>query len=112
METIFQYADGSANRYIISKEMIEYVPVKKENSSTGFYSGGEPAKKEITPLVFSELQKKLMALIDQRDLHIEDRIKMSGVITHNSECHKEKYIIKPCDQIRQLEGFLKELILK
>lgn len=111
MET-FQYADGSANRYIISKEMIEYVPVKKENSSSGFYSGGEPAKKEITPEEFSLIERMLMALIDQRNLHIEDRVMMSGVITHNSECHKEKYIIKPCDQIRELEKFLKELVLK
>jgi hypothetical protein len=50
--THYQYADGSANVYIIKADSLEYIPVTPEESATGMYSGGEPKKAVLTPEEF------------------------------------------------------------
>jgi hypothetical protein len=37
----YSYSDGNSNVYNITSDKIEYIPVKKENSSSGTYSGGK-----------------------------------------------------------------------
>src|SRR6186713_2728744 len=55
----YQYADGSANVYIIKPDSLEYIPVKPEESSTGFYSGGDPKKIALKPEEFRNVQAML-----------------------------------------------------
>ncbi len=45
---IYHYYDGSGNHYKIEKQIIEYIPVKPIESSSGNYSGGEPFKRSLT----------------------------------------------------------------
>ena len=55
---IYEYADGSGNKYIIKNDLkifIEYIPIKPHLSSSGFYDGGDYKKKEITKLDFNKI---------------------------------------------------------
>jgi hypothetical protein len=118
--THYEYADGSANRYVILPESLEYIPVKPEESSTGMYSGGEPKKIEITEVQFQTLKSLLEKAIANHEVLITDRIKMSGqisVITNNSmsaftNTSNEEYILNPgCAEIVSIEGALKALLI-
>lgn len=53
----YEYSDCNANRYILTVDSLEYTPVQHHESSTGFYSGGEPKKKSITPQTYELIRR-------------------------------------------------------
>lgn len=109
--TSYQYADGSANVYVIKSDSLEYIPVKPEESSTGFYSGGDPKKVAIRPEEFRKLQSMFEAAKKKHEIHIPDRIKTSGMITTFSGQEKTSFILKPgCHEITAIETELKRLL--
>lgn len=52
----YQYIDGNGNLWRITKDSVQYVPIKPENSSSGFYSGGEPFEKKLEEAVFQHVE--------------------------------------------------------
>lgn len=107
----YQYADGSANVYIIKPDSLEYIPIKPEESSTGFYSGGDPKKVSVTPDEYRSLSAMLEAAKKKHEIHIPDRIKTSGMITTFSGSEKTHFILKPgCTEITAIETELKSLL--
>ncbi|GIL22970.1 MAG: hypothetical protein BroJett042_14830 [Bacteroidota bacterium] len=74
------YADGSANRYEISIHELKYIPVKPEDSSTGMYSGGEPAQVVLSKEQYNHLKNLFETALTQTDQQIPDRIKTSGLV--------------------------------
>lgn len=103
----FSYSDGSGNRYEIKGNHIEYIPVEPAFSSTGFYNGGEPTKKEITELQAHQLDHLVQLALDETTAHIDRRRKGSGLV----HTHKKTAIltINSTSKI-DLEKALKELI--
>lgn len=109
--TTYQYSDGSANVYIIKSDSLEYVPIKAEQSSTGFYSGGDPKKVALKTEDFRNLRAVLEAARAKHEIHIPDRIKTSGMITTFSGTEKTQFILTPgCKEITVIEGELKRLL--
>lgn len=109
--TYYQYADGSANAYIIKPDSLEYIPVKPEESSTGMYSGGDPKKVALKPEEFRNVTAMLEAAKKNHSIHIPDRIKTSGMITTISGDEKTHFILKPgCKEITIIEAELKKLL--
>jgi hypothetical protein len=109
--TTYEYGDGNGNAYIITTDSIEYVPVKKENSSTGNYSGGEPVKKKITESDYQQVQSYVHEIFGNASIHIKDRMKGSGRISVvNNQEERQVVIIWQCDEKEQLEGLLTNLI--
>lgn len=109
--TSYHYADGSANVYIIKADSLEYIPVKPEESSTGFYSGGDPKKVAIKPEEFRSLQAMFETAKKKHEIHIPDRIKTSGMITTFSGQEKTTFIIEPgCKELKAIETELKRLL--
>ena len=107
----YQYADGSANVYIIKHDSLEYVPVKPKESSTGFYSGGDPKKIALKPEEFRTVQAMLEAAKKKHEIHIPDRIKTSGMITTFSGTEQTHFILEPgCKEITAIESELKRLL--
>lgn len=105
----YQYADGSANVYILKPDSLEYVPVKPEESSTGMYSGGEPKKVALAPEEFRAISNLLEGAIKKTEIHIPDRVKTSGTITTFSGNEKRSVMLKPgCKEIAELEAALKK----
>jgi hypothetical protein len=109
----YTYADGSANHYVISASSLQYIPVKPEESSTGMYSGGDPADVKLTEEQFKSVQQLLENAISATGNHITDRIKMSGAITRITASDTVTIILKPgVPEQAALESALKQLIKK
>ena len=109
--TQYQYADGSANLYIITPDSLEYVPVKPAESSTGMYSGGDPKKVALKTEEFRNVRALVEAAKKNHAVHIPDRIKTSGMITTISGTEKTHFILKPgCKEITDIETRLKKLL--
>jgi hypothetical protein len=101
------YADGSANRYEISAIELRYIPVKPEESSTGMYSGGEPARIALNEEQYIQLKNLFEAAIAQTDQQIPDRIKTSGLVVVG----EKQVILKPESAIKgEIENKLNELL--
>lgn len=79
-DAVYIYADGSANLYFVTPTFIEYAPMTPERSSSGMYSGGEPAKVPIDESSFSIIEEVIESFTKNTADHIPDRIKMSGNI--------------------------------
>ncbi len=107
----YQYADGSANVYIITSDSLEYIPVKPEESSTGMYSGGEPKKTALSIQEFRNVRFMLEAAKKNHAAHIPERIKTSGIITTISGDESTNFILRPgCKEITEIETQLKKLL--
>lgn len=83
--TIFSYADGSANLYFITNDFLEYAPMTPERSSSGMYSGGDPAKIALNEEQFNVLKTVFEIASEELNDHIPNRIKMSGNICFEQE---------------------------
>jgi hypothetical protein len=109
----YYIADGSGNLYKITSSnlQIEYNPVKPENSSTGFYSGGEYVKKTISKEQYSTLAGKIQKVVDNKNIRIKDRVKGSFAITVAKGKNKKSYLVaNGSEEIQGLESYLKDLI--
>lgn len=110
-QTYYHYADGSANVYVLTSDSLEYIPVRPEESSTGFYSGGVPKKVALTPRQFRYVRAMFESAKARHDIHLPDRIKTSGVITTFSGTEKNSIILKPgSEQLVEIEKQLKKLL--
>ena len=111
---IYEYADGSGNKYIIKKDLkifIEYIPIKPHLSSGGFYDGGDYKKKEITKLDFNKMISIFKEALRNKESHIESRIKTSGLLTLQVENKKKSCILKPNSKdLREVEKILQDIM--
>lgn len=108
----YEYADGSANLYLLTETSLEYLPVKPEESSTGRYSGGDPKTVAVTPAEFNELKDLFDKALENTSIHIPDRMKTSGMISMIGST-KKQCIIKPgCAEMIAIEEALKRTLYK
>ncbi len=106
---LYSYADGSANIYYITKDRIEYAPMTPMRSSSGTYSGGDPATVKINKGQFLAVKKVFeLAALKTKD-HIKDRVKMSGNISFVEE-QKSYNLAYQSDSQKAIEIILKTLI--
>ena len=107
----YEYADGSANLYLLTEQELRYVPITPEQSSTGRYSGGEPKTVPITPDQFNALKTLLDNALSNTSIHISDKIKTSGMISLIGSTDKKQCIIKPgCAEMIAIEEALKRTL--
>lgn len=109
-EETLTYADGSWNVYEIKKESIEYIPVKKENSSTGNYSGGEPVSKSITEEAWEKIKTEFDAVYTNKKIQIKDRVMGSGMLLIIKKGKQSTVLIGKSPEMESLEMSLKKLI--
>lgn len=110
----YSYSNGSGNTYIIKNDQtktLEFIPVKPQYSSSGIYDGGDPALKEINDTQYEQIIIALNTAINNKECHIENRIKTSGLIT-KKENEKEEVIIisSNSEELLEIEILLKEFI--
>ena len=107
----YTYSDGSANTYKIAPEMLEYIPVRKEHSSSGNYSGGTAKTVKISSDDYSLIRGLLEEAIAQKAAHTALRAKMSGRISRNIESEETEVILRPGAAIKnQIEKKLSEFL--
>lgn len=109
-KTSYEYADGSANLYLLTETQLRYVAVVPEESSSGTYSGGGNKTVTISVGQFNELKKLFDQTIANSSIHIPDRIMMSGMVSRIGSSNKQ-CIIKPnCAEMVELEKALKKVL--
>jgi hypothetical protein len=109
----YVYADGSANRYIITSDTLKYDPVRPEESSTGTYSGGDPKVVSISPEQFESIGQLFDKALANKAVHIEDRIKTSGAISIVKGETRTQIILAPgCAEKEAIESLLKQILAK
>ena len=111
MSVTYEYHDGSANRYIINNDTIEYIPIKPAQSSSGFYDGGDYVKKEISKSQYKNIISIFVEAIKNKESHIKNRVKMSGRIIELEGDKKNIYILSPnSEEKNNIERVLREII--
>jgi len=109
--TDYSYADGSANVYELRGHVLEYIPVKPEESSTGTYSGGEPKTVTISTQQRDTLQSLFEKAILNTAVHQKDRAKGTGAITMIKSKEEQRYILRMgCAEIGRIEEALKKFL--
>ena len=110
-QKIFNYLDGNGNQYIIKNDVIEYKPVKPIYSSSGVYNGGNYSKKELSKIQYNQLTTMLNLAIKNKNIHIKNRVKMSGMIVIQEENKQYAYILSPdSKETQKIEKILHDLI--
>jgi hypothetical protein len=100
------YTDGNNNKYEVYKDRINYIPVTKENSSSGIYSGGEPKNITIDKNIYNQIQKLIKQTIKDKKYHLTSRIMGCGTISKNN---KTIFISRESKSLNNLETYLKEI---
>jgi hypothetical protein len=109
----YEYADGNANLYLMTQTSLRYVPVTPQESSSGTYSGGNPITVAITQAQYNELKTIFDKAIDNKNIHIEKRQMLSGMITLMGDFENGQCILKPgCAEMATIEQKLKAIISK
>lgn len=92
----YEYADGNNNVYTISETSIKYTPIKKQESSSGVYSGRDPKEKEISNEVYKKLEKLFESAFSAKKEQRTDRVMQSSLLIHYvSKIMSRKIILKP-----------------
>lgn len=81
IDAVYNYADGSNNVFMITSDSLEYKPMTPIRSSSGTYSGGEAKKVSITKDEFEKIESLFNQAIENKSMHIEKRVMMSGMLT-------------------------------
>jgi len=103
-----KYADGNGNRYVITNDSIEYIPVTPEMSSSGIYSGGSPKKCSITKDDFSVIEKDINRIVNNPDIHISTRMKGTGMFSiYRNENIEKEIFVDSSDELTDFEENLK-----
>ena len=110
-DIIYNYFDGNGNKFIVKRTSLEYIPVKPINSSSGLYDGGKHVIKEISQIKYNKIESAILDGLRNKESHIKDRVKGSGMIIINSKLEKETSILKPhSDNLIKIEKVLNEVI--
>jgi hypothetical protein len=103
---LFIYTDRSNNTWHISRNRVKYTPIKPEMSSSGVYDGGLAADVEIDDIQFVKLRNLTSRMLNNTDLHIEDRVKTSVVISRAIDKDTESAMLIFDDTFEHLELIL------
>lgn len=101
----YEYSDGSANRYVITPDSLEYIPVQPHESSTGSYSGGVPKKIAITAETYGLITQALDAALLNKAIHTDQRAKMTGLVRVKSK--RVEAIISPGVELATIDSLFK-----
>lgn len=107
---ILEYGDGSGNLLVITPGAIEYIPVKKENSSSGMYDGGSARMQKIPDSDYIKIERMFEEIFGNKKIQITNREMGSGMLK-STEGSKEKIIIiSSSPEKDQLEQLLTSLL--
>jgi hypothetical protein len=107
---IYTYSDGSANQYRITKDSIEYFPVKPAQSSTGTYDGGDPVKKQMAPELFQQFEQLVKDAGADTNEHTSERGKGTAMISVYDGTSSSSFILRMGSaRVREIENVLAKM---
>ena len=106
-QTSIAYTDGSNNTYIITKKNINYVAIKKENSSSGIYSGGKDVNVAIDANQYKQIKTFIKKLETDKTNISKERNMGCGTLENKN---KPIYIAMNSPLKKEFEDYLKKII--
>jgi hypothetical protein len=105
------YTDGNGNLYTLYTTKLVYSPIKKEMSSSGYYSGGVAKTVNISNEQFTNIAKIITQAINNTNIHIEQRVMGSGIVTNFIDGAKNRSykITQKAKEFIVLDAFMKDL---
>ena len=109
------YHDGIGNGFHFEQASARdearytYSPVTPERSSTGMYSGGEPAAGTLDRARTAELWRRVRQLEAETSLHTESRDKGTGAFALVMPGGKRAFIVQRGDELIAFDEFLAPL---
>lgn len=104
------YHDGNANGYRLWQDaevaQYEYTPVTPATSSSGTYSGGDPARGELTAAQAGEVWTRVEALARDASLHVAARAKGTGAFEVTTAGETRRFIVAAGERLRELDAAL------
>jgi hypothetical protein len=111
--TYYSYADGSGNTYVITRDRLEYIPVKPKEGSSFQYSGGNPASTTLSEAEFNGLVQLFEKFLQQTEVHTETRVMMSALIVRHADADQRQAILRPgCREILIIETEFNKLLTR
>ena len=112
---IHEYLDGNGNKYVLTSEgknkWIEYIPMKPDLSSSGYYDGGSHVIKEISDVQFNKILSIMNEAMKNEKSHVRNRMKKSGMIIIHEISETRSCILDPASkEIHEIEEILQEII--
>ena len=80
----YTYIDGNNNTYVLTSSTLDYKPIKKEESSSGTYSGGEPKNMAVTREQYVKLEGIIDLIKKDKANIIKDRSMGCGTLAVNN----------------------------
>ncbi|MBI5540087.1 MAG: hypothetical protein HY951_08515 [Bacteroidia bacterium] len=108
-QTSIVYIDGSNNKYTITKDKVDFVAVKKEQSSSGIYSGGENTSKRIKPKQFTKINSLILNIETDSINHVSDRLMGCGTL-YKANSKTPIYIAMNSLSKNNFESYLKKML--
>jgi len=89
----YSYSDGSGNTYHLYKNRVEYLPIQPSESSSGTYSGGQPAVRKLGQEDYNLIRTALESGIADTASHVSDRAMNTGLIVRRTRGKDETWIL-------------------
>ena len=107
----YRYFDGNGNDFTLTPTKLVYAPVRKEESSSGQYSGGDAKTVGVTPAQFEAIEKLMTTAESNVDSHIEARVMMSAEVVKLELGKRTRFILRPgCAEQVAIEKVLRDLL--
>lgn len=111
---ILTYSDGSANGFRFEQAgtapaRYQYTPVKPEESSTGFYSGGKPASGNLDAKQVEALTRFVRDFEADQKSHVAERAKGTGAFKLSEAGGSREFIVEMGAQLQAFNEFLAPL---
>ncbi len=106
-----RYADGNNNTYYIAATTLVYSPISALQSSSGYYSGGQPATLALTSVQY----QAILLLFEQAKTavaaHQDQRTKFTSVL-HFRALHQTILLAHQTDTNQNLQKYLNSFVTK
>jgi hypothetical protein len=103
-----RYSDINNNSYSATEKELVYSPVKAEQSSSGFYSGGDPARQTLRPEDWEILEQLVMAILDNESIHLKQRRMLTVLLrVEQADLKRSSLILARSEEQAALEAFLR-----
>jgi|GEM_PF-3418748 len=106
----FRYFDLNNNVYSAEQLKIEYTPITKEQSYTGKYDGGKPAKGKLTQKKMDKIKEKVQTIADSKSLRTKHRSGKCAMLIVYLEDKTKRYILPESGEQGKLDDLLKAAV--
>ena len=110
IDSQYIYTDGNNNTYSLRGDTLNYYPVKKINSSSGQYDGGDSKSIQLDKDQIEKLIDLFNLTLNNIDIHQKKREMGCGtLVVIESKNEQRIYIKRNAQEKIQMEQYLKEL---